>query len=418
VKIMCADSLNICFVSSQYPPHTIGGAGTYAACLCRELAKLGHKVHAIIPSHNSTIRPTNKNGVFIHKVSVPNKSFLKTLSFWLKIKKIYEKIEKKVGFDVLHSNVTSDLSLTRHSIKIPRIVTVHHLAKTTFETVKIPFSQMLTNLNTETSLLSWIEKKTLDLDKIVVKRAQKIIAVSNFVRKSLISSYKLAPSKISVIYNGVDWKDFQIDPNEIMKVKKLYNVKEDNVILYVGRIEPRKGINLLLEAFSILIKKTKRKCRLFIVGSGNQTFLWKTAQRMRITHHLTLIDRVNSDSLKKIYGLSNVFVLPSLLEGFGLTLLEAMAAGKPIVALNVGGIPEIVKDGVNGKLVDKKPTELASALKFFIENPDIAERIGNINKRYVADNFRWEKTARETLDVYKEAMDQTDRNWRYRNEPF
>jgi len=81
-----------------------------------------------------------------------------------------------------------------------------------------------------------------------------------------------------------------------------------------------------------------------------------------------------------------------------------MAAGKPIVALKVGGIPEIVKDGINGKLVDGDPVELASALKFFIENPRMARKIGERNRRYVAKNFGWEKTARKTLDVYCEVL--------------
>jgi len=382
----------------------VGGAGVYASCLCKELASLGHEVHAIIPYPNSTNRQIIDDGVHVHRVQVLNKPLLRTVSFWLRARKIYRKIEGEIRPDILHSNVTSDLSLTKNSVKVPRVITVHHLAKTTFEKVRMPLSQSIINPNTETGIISWIEKKTLDFDKIVIERANRIIAVSNFVKKSLISSYSIPSAKISVIYNGVYWRDFVTSPNDITTLKNLYNLKDEHVILYVGRIEPRKGINLLLEAFSILSRKTKRKCRLLIVGKGNKNRLWRMAQKLKIKNNITLIDEVSFDTLRKIYGLSQVFVMPSLLEGFGLTLLEAMATGKPIVALKVGGIPEIVKNGINGKLVDGDPSELASALKFFIENPRMARKIGERNRRYVAKNFGWEKTARKTLNVYREVL--------------
>jgi len=401
---MCADSLKICFISSQYSPYTIGGAGVYASCLCKELARFGHEVHAIVPCLNSSNRQSTDDGVHVHKVQVLNKPLLRTVSFWLRAKKVYKKIEEEIRPDILHSNVTSDLGLTKNSVKVPRVVTVHHLAKTTFEKVRMPLSQSIINPNTETGIISWIEKKTLDFDKIVIERANRIIAVSDFVKKSLISSYSIPSAKISVVYNGVYWRDFATRPNDITTLKKLYNLKDKHVILYVGRIEPRKGINLLLEAFSILSRKTKRKCRLFMVGKGNKNRLWRMAQKLKIKNKITLIDEVSFDTLRKIYCLPQVFVMPSLLEGFGLTLLEAMAAGKPVVALKVGGIPEIVKDGINGKLVDGDPVELASALKFFIENPRMARKIGERNRRYVAKNFGWEKTARKTLDVYCEVL--------------
>jgi glycosyltransferase involved in cell wall biosynthesis len=397
---MCADSLKICFVSMQYPPLTLGGAGVYAHCLCTELSKLGHEVHVVSPTIHKEHTQTTKNGIFIHRIPVVNKPMLKTSSYWLRLRKCYRKLQEEIKFDLLHANVTSDLSLTKNQVKTPRVVTIHHLAKTTFNAVDTSPLQSFGNMQGETSILSRLEKKLGDFDKIVIRRADKIIAVSEFTKKTITSTYHIPSSKIHVVYNGIYPALYNCSKTEIKQTKTTYNVENMPTILYVGRIEPRKGLVFLLKAFVLLSKDIQ--CRLVIAGSGNQTLLKKLAEKLRITEKIVFIIDIDDVALKHLYNACDVFVLPSLLEGFGLTILEAMAAGKPVVATNVGGIPEIMKNNIHGKLVEpKNPVQLSKALGFYLKNPKIAKKMGEHNRKYVTENFSWIKTASETALLYK-----------------
>jgi len=397
---MTAESLRVCFVSMQYPPHTLGGAGVYAHCLCNELAKRGHEIHVITYTTNETRSKNTTNSAHVHRIAITDKPMLKTVSYWFKLRKHYKKLQRENGFDLLHANVTSDLSLSKNLVKIPRIVTIHHLAKTIFS-----ISSHLSGFREETGVAARLEKKLLDFDKIVMQRADKIIAVSQFTKASVTSTYHIPSSKIHVIHNGIYPQEYICTETEITETKKTYNIENEPAILYVGRLEQRKGLDFLLQAFDLLSKRTK--CKLIIVGDGDQAPYRKLAATLRIKDKTIFTGHLDETKLKHLYTACTVFVLPSLLEGFGLTLLEAMASAKPVVATNVGGIPEIIKNDIHGKLVEPKyPEQLCEALSFYIENPETAKKTGEQNRKYVTETFSWTKTAKETELLYKSLIQQ------------
>jgi N-acetyl-alpha-D-glucosaminyl L-malate synthase BshA len=381
---------------------TLGGAGVYASNLCRELAYLGHEVHVISPSLKRKIIQTSRN-LIVHSIPVLNRHFLKTFSFWLRIRRFYKVLQQNVDFDILHINVTSGLSLTPHLVKIPRIVTIHHLAKTVFQITKNSPFQIFEDLEGETGLASRIEKTFIDFDKVEIDRADKVVAVSNFVKNSIISTYKVPESKVETIYNGVSWKEYFCTQSEIEEVKRTYKLSNEPTILYVGRLEKRKNLESLIKAFKLVVERTK--CKLVITGSGKQSSLREITFSLGINKHVIFTGLVEDNILKQLYNACNVFVLPSHMEGFGLTLLEAMAAAKPVVASNVGGIPELVKNGINGILANTNNTkELATALTFLLDNPELAKNMGLQNREYVAKNFSWEKTAKMTSELYERIL--------------
>lgn len=384
---------------------TLGGAGVYASNLCRELAKLGHEVHVISASPKRKIIQTSPN-LIVHSIPVLNKHFLKTFSFWLRMRRFYKVLQQNIHFDILHTNVTSGLSLTPHLVKIPRIVTIHHLAKTVFQITKNSPSQIFEDLAGETGIVSRIEKMFIDFDKVEINRADKVVAVSNFVKNSVISTYKVPESKVETIYNGVSWKEYFCSQSEIEEVKRTYKLGNEPTILYVGRLEKRKNLESLIKAFKLVVEKTN--CKLVIAGSGKQSLLKETTVSLGINKHVIFTGFVEDSSLKRLYNACNVFVLPSHMEGFGLTLLEAMAAAKPVVASNIGGIPELVKNGINGILVNTNNLEeLATALMFFLDNPELAKNMGLRNREYVEKSFSWEKTAKMTSELYERKIDRS-----------
>lgn len=366
--------------------------------ITRELAKLGHEVHVISRSVNGREVHSVENDVFVHRIPTMRKRFLNAPSFWFTLAKKYSKIRKDIGgFDVLHGNDVDDFSLSKWQAKEPRVVTIHHLACLVAQAT--PPLKRLLDISGETGFTPLIQK-------IVISRADKIIAVSKFTKETLISSYHVRRSKIDVIPHGINACEYFLSENEVLEFKKSIGLDNSIAFLFVGRMnDPRKNLQLLLRAFEIMSKNFNKSVKLILVGAGDHLQIKEIAGSLGIKENLILLGYVDDGVLKKCYCACDVFVSPSLLEGFGLTILEAMAAGKPIIAFKVGAIPEIVRDNFNGKVIDKQnPKELSDAMTFFADNLGLAKKIGSRNRKYVAEKFSWEKAARMTERIYQELL--------------
>jgi 1,4-alpha-glucan branching enzyme len=366
----------------------MGGAGIYAKYLCRHLSILGEEVHVISAGLESA--ESIEDGVYVHRIPFPNKFFknenLRFISYLLNLRKYYKAVEKDIGgFDLFHCGwEVSDFSLTKSFVKIPRVVTVHHLERTTIEAMYTSF--WANNFHrSELYLLSYIQEKA-------ISRADTIITVSNFVKKRILSDYNVPPSKIKVIHNGIDLEGFQdnnayVDNNNSRK-------KDEPVILYVGRVwEKRKNLPLLLRAFRFVLSRTK--ARLIIVGSGNQESVRKLAKAQGIEDYITYMGFIDDCRLKEAYNMCDVLALPSFNEGFALVLLESIASGKPFVSTDVGIASELETEGFG--YVAKNEGEFADKLLEMVKNPI---KIYDA-KDFLEKNFSWEKCAKETLQVYE-----------------
>jgi len=390
--------MKIGFITFEYPPVEIGGAGVYALHITRELARLGHEVHVISPSVNGREAYSVENDVFVRRIPVMRKRFLNAPSFWFNLARKYSKIRKDVGgFDVLHGNDVSDFSLSKWQVKEPRVVTIHHLAYLVAQ-VTSPLKRLL-DISGETAFTPFIQK-------IVVSRADKIIAVSNFTKKTLVSYERIHSSVVEVIPNGINMEDYEFSQEEIFRFRKSIGLDDHVAFLFVGRLnDPRKNVLLLLKAFKLLCEKHKKPVKLVLVGSGNQLKFKEIVDSFGIGQSVIFLGHVKDEILRKCYVACDVLVSPSLLEGFGLTILEAMAAGKPVIALNRGAVSELVKNSVSGFIINKPdPQEFANVMAFLVDNTDVIKSIGERNKEYVAKNYSWKKSAKLTESVYKSLL--------------
>ena len=390
--------MKICFVSYEYPPLIIGGAGVYAVHMAKELAQLGHEVHVISPGIYNQKGDSVEDDVFVHRVPIIHEPFLGAPSFWFSSLRKYPDIYRGMGgFDVVHGNSgIGDLSFFRWRVKGPRVVTTHHLASTA--AIHCSFLDRLSP-SLETGFPSLISERH------VIHRADRIIAVSNFTKNDLIRTHKIPSSRIEVIYNGVSPEGFVFPKEEILRVRASLHLENEIGFLFVGRVDDyRKGLLLLLKAWELFSRKEK-SAKLVVVGPGDQTIAKTHARLLDIEESTVFKGYVGNETLNKIYCACDIFVSPSLLEGFGLTLVEAMAAGKPIIAFRVGAIPEIVKDGFNGKtLGSRDPSEFAKAMEFFTRNPECIGRVGSYNRDYASKRFSWKITAVATERVYEELL--------------
>lgn len=232
-------------------------------------------------------------------------------------------------------------------------------------------------------------------------RASRIITVSETSRRDIIKIYNIAERKVVSIYNGVGEEFVKPSQEKKEAVMKKYNLPE-KFILYVGTLQPRKNVPALLEAFQCLVSKWEIPgLKLVIVGGKGHNYdsrIDGVVKRYHLTDKVLFPGYIDSQDLPSVYASARLFVFPSLYEGFGIPLIEAMGVGTPVVASNQSCLPEVVGEG--GMVVDPHNTEmLAQAMRMLLT--DELKRKEFIEKGYKrAAEFTWEKTAKKTLELY------------------
>lgn len=235
-----------------------------------------------------------------------------------------------------------------------------------------------------------------------VKKATKIIAVSQTVKNTIIEKFKISGDKIDVIYLGVSEK-FRNNLKEdyLQEVKNKYKLPSQ-FFLFVGNIEPKKNLDRLLEAFIKLKRNTDIPHKLVIVGKPGWKYksFFNLLSKSNHSEDVVLTNYVCENDLPAIYNLCDVFVFPSLYEGFGIPALEAMACGKAVLISNKGALPEIT--GNNCLQVDPYSIdEIANGMYNLITDASLKNNLIEKSLKWVKD-FTWENTAKRTLKVYED----------------
>jgi glycosyltransferase involved in cell wall biosynthesis len=311
---------------------------------------------------------------------------LKTISYWAFTPFALRWISHKFGdFDIVHSNGISDLTLSKYISSKPRVVTAHHLARSHVEVVKPSRKHRLTHPGDELGLVPYLES-------VSYRRADCIVAVSEHTKSELISKLGIEPKKIKVIRHGANRGDYLFPLEELTLIRNEIGVGTPHMLLCVGRLEPRKGIDTLLSSFALIKQVTN--ATLVIVGSGSQIILRNLAKNLDIEDRVIFLGYVDDIKLRKLFAACDLFILPSLLEGLGIVALEARAAGKFVVASDVGGIPEAVPPSSGILVPPGEVNQLAEAIKT------------GLNNQY--DNFppvrSWNETGAELCAFYEEVF--------------
>lgn len=237
-----------------------------------------------------------------------------------------------------------------------------------------------------------------------LKTADKIIADSNSTKKDLINYFNVPEEKIRVILLAADEKFKPLNKEEINEVKQKYYLNFP-FILYVGTLEPRKNTPSLIRAF-YKIKKKNPQHKLVITGKKGWKYkeIFETIDKLNLQKDVVFTGYVSDEDLPALYNAADLFVYPSLYEGFGLPPLEAMACGCPVITSNTSSLPEVVGDA--GIMINPHDVNgLAKAMYEVLTNESLGEdKIKKGLER--AKMFSWEKCARETLKVYEEVYNE------------
>ncbi len=248
------------------------------------------------------------------------------------------------------------------------------------------------------------QKFLSDNVKKSVKRSTKIITISTNSQKEIVKFYGIPKGNVSIVYPGVDQREFYRRPDsEIKDVKARYGI-HGKYILFVGNIEPRKNLKGLLLAYEKLSADSRKQYSLLLVGArgwlDDEIFEIIGRLRKNGNHIQQPLEYVNDHDRPAIFSGASLFVYPSLYEGFGIPPIEAMACGVPVITSNNSSLPEAV--GKAATMVDIKSIgDLANAMKSVLGNPKLQANM--IQGGYQqADKFSWDNEAKKLLRILED----------------
>lgn len=240
---------------------------------------------------------------------------------------------------------------------------------------------------------------------LVTPRSESVITVSNYEKERIVSRLSIDEKKIEVIYNGINNKHFKVcdSPKEKLRVKLQYGLPE-KFILFLGNPSFRKNPTGVIEAYVMYASKVKNPLPLVTPGLS-QKYVMHELKRLNAQYDPALFispGYIKEEDLPVVYGISEVFLFPSLSEGFGMPIVEAMACGTPVITSKISSMPEIAGDAA--LLIDplSAPT-IADALIELLENEDF--RLDKIQDGVLnAKRFSWDITAEKVLGIYERIL--------------
>jgi glycosyltransferase involved in cell wall biosynthesis len=233
----------------------------------------------------------------------------------------------------------------------------------------------------------------------VASQSSVVVAVSNYVKEMLKKRYGVDSE---VIYHGIDADRFKPE-NKIQSRRELGYKETDFIVLFVGKMHPYKDPLTLIKAISVAVKKNAN-LHLVMIGDGElYTEVEKEISKLNLSSHVRLFRRVDDQTLEMLYDAADMFVLPSVNEAFGMTLLEAMASGLPVIASNSGACPEVVGNaGIIFNQGDHR--DLAEKIMELFHDEELSKKLARASLKRAKETFSWEDKIHHYFRLYKGAI--------------
>lgn len=375
--------MRVALVGDEYYPD-IGGAARYAFDLSLQLAKLGVEVVVVTHAHPGQLEEEEIAGVKIRRVKgLVLKDPHRAVSPLL-----FRRCHKYIldgEFDVVHgldmySTMAQKAVRFAHWHRIPCVMTCHTVMESPF-------------------LIFW---QRLAVWLFRLREADRLIAVSQAsAHFSRLLGFR--EKRVTVVPNGVDLSCFNGKVDAFLMRKEL-GIDNKPLVVTASRLIKRKSPGLLVSAFARVLKVVPN-AKLVIAGSGREEDnLSRQVESLDIANSVFMMGGLAKEKVAQLMAAADVFVLPSKMESFGLALLEASAAGVPIVCSNAGGAPEVFQNDFNALLYPPGDDDaMAKAIVHLIQDRELAKKISG-NAVETAKRFTWEMTAERMLRVYEEVL--------------
>ncbi len=368
--------MNILYLTTHL---NVGGITSYTLTLAKGFCRRGHSVYVASGGGEEVPKFTSEG--IIH-LDIPIKTKLEVNPF--KIIPSLLLLEREIrqrDIQLVHSNtrVTQVLAtLLQRRLGIPHVTTCHGYFKNRWFRRKFP---------------CW---------------GDRVIAISEAVQEHLLDDFGLAASRIRLVYNGIDLERFVLPANAVSRdkysLKRGLGLHDGPVIGIIGRLSDVKGHIFLLEAMPAVLKSFPQ-AQLLIVGEGPmQGRLKRLAGSLGLAGKCVFIPRIH-DTLKAL-PVIDIFAMPSLKEGLGLSLMEAMAAGLACIGSDIGGIRNLIQHGHNGLLVPPQDAAaLSRSILELLEDEKKAQMLADNARIFINHNFSQAEMVYKTQEVYRECLE-------------
>lgn len=388
-------NLNIAQIHWGFPP-IIGGVETHLTILLPELVKEGHRIGLLTGSAKGEKKESNYKGVEIYRSPLFDLNWL--------VKKDLEGLEKEI------SKAYNDFF---DKIK-PGIIHVHNM-----HYFSEPHTKILEKISLQrgvplilTAHNAWDDTLFLKLTRDI--KWSHVIAVSHYIKRELVGA-GIDEGKVTVVHHGVDTKIYHPKVKSTNILKKHPKLKNRKMVFHPARMGLAKGCDTGIKAIR-LVKERFPDVLLVMTGSGN-IIDWELSQKKELAYFADLIktfdlqDNVyinvySNKEMIELFSLAHVCIYPSTAsEPFGLTMLEAGSSGKPMIVTDMGGMPEIITNDVNGYVVKVRDFEaLASRIELLLSAEDVRKKLGNAGRKMVTTHYTKEIMTGCHLDVYNQVL--------------
>jgi len=372
--------MKIGIFTNVYKP-VINGVVNSISSFKKGLEDLGHKVYIFAPKHPNY--KDDEKGIFrIESISLSSKEkYRLSLPIFRKSLKIIKQL------DIIHTQhpfIMGNYGSFLADIYNKPLIFTHHTQYEKY-THYIPFEQEITKKFTR-----WIVND-------YANKCNRVIAPSESIKKMLLSHG--IKSRIVAIPTGIDLDVYGNPKGEL--IRKKYNIRpEQKLLVYAGRIAKEKNLEFLLKAFRVILNK-KPNTYLMLVGKRtNKRYLVDIIKKLNLQTSVFLVG--HSNAVQNYYGAADLFVFSSVTETQGLVLVEAMAAGTPVVAVDAPGIRDVV-NGKNGFMVKHSIRDFSEKVIKVLDNNKLREKMSK-NARKTASDYSISKMSRKMLQVYKSVL--------------
>lgn len=392
---MCAEVASVTTVimlTWEYPPHLVGGLARHVHAVSRELAAQGHDVHVLTRSGPGLPADAMEDGVHVVRVAP---YFQEPSDFRLWVCHLnYALMEagarlagQLTGPAVLHAHdwlVAYAARGIKNLFHIPLVATIH-----------------ATEHGRHNGIHDQGQKYINDVEWWLTYEAWRVVVCSQAMRGEVQWLFGLNDDKVQVIPNGMDLK---ARASGVLPPRQQFAAPGEKLIFHIGRLVPEKGVAVLLEAMPQILKR--HRARLVVAGTGPfGDELRRRAGHLGLGDRVSFIGWIDDATAHALYTYADVAAVPSTYEPFGIVALEAMAAGAPLVASDVGGLSEIVRHGENGlKALPGNAASLAEQVDRMLADRALARRMAVVARREVETKYTWAGIARTTADLYDQVI--------------
>lgn len=362
-----------------YP--TVGGSGIVATELGIKLAEKGHEIHFITSSVPFRLKKRYSN-IYFHQVEVNQYAVFQYPPYTLSLASKIAEVVKMEELDIIHAHYA-----------MPHAVCGILAKQMTSSGLKV----VTTLHGTDITILGY-DSSLQDMIKFAIEKSDAVTAVSHELVKE---TYELIQpnQEIQTIYNFIDYPAPEPDAGNVANLKAELGIKEDEkIVIHVSNFRKVKRVPDIIDTFGAVADKIPSK--LLLVGDGPEmSFVSKKIKAMGLQEKIILLGK--QENLQELYSISDVCVLMSEKESFGLVLLEAMIYGVPCLGTKIGGIPEVIEDGINGYTIELGDIEAASMrLLELLENDSLRMSMGNNAIHKIKDHFQTEHIVNQYEDLY------------------